>query len=180
MIILTVEDTIATIASKMEAAAEERRAEAFAKAKGNLAKLMVAGVVITCDEEQDRAYKYAARCRRAAEAGRTYDQQAELEEAEERSKNVLRYLERVASSGETPDEGIARKEEILAAVPGLLDSGRKCRHHRTKQKRGWHPIGPELVCCECGAKILRSALDRKIPPTEQAVIAAGLLASFGG
>jgi len=202
VVTLAPEDTLATVADKLEAADEARRRAQFDAAKGTIAKLAVLGVISYDDGygEMCRAFAWTALCERAKNAGRTVQEQEALETARDRLYTAREFLGSIVEDGETHQEQAARREGILAQAKGTMDNGRPCKHKATKKERGWmHQWGyaanayvdingivqteparlAGMLCCRCGAFVSDEALVFAGPATAQAVYALAILAAAG-
>lgn len=201
MITLLPTDTLADVSRKIAEEAAAARREAIANAKTTMAYLMAAGVIVSCDDDYERAMIHAGREERAKAAGRTFRELEELEEAHRAMHNARAYCGRVLLAGEAPHEARVRREAILALAVGTMDNGKRCKHRETRQHRGWmhvpenhkditwtdeagaeritkaHPDG--MMCCRCGAFASDAELARDGEPTDEAKAAAAILEAAG-
>lgn len=201
MINLLPTDTLANVSDKIVEEAAQARRDAIANAKTTMAYLMAAGVIVSCDDEYERAMIHAGREERAKAAGRSFRDQEELEESHRKLHNARAYCGRVMLAGEAPHEARVRREAILAKAEGTMDNGKRCKHRETRQHRGWmhvpainkdftwtdeagvervtkaHPDG--MICCRCGAFVSDADLARTGEPTDEAKAAAAILEAAG-
>lgn len=179
-------DTVASIATARRVEAEEARIARIRGSKTNMEYLMNAGVIITCDDEMDNYYHDMYIAKRAAEAGTTIAEAEEAFAQERAEENVRSALKWDVSMNETMAENVARRDALMATAVGTMESGRKCKHNRTKKELGWinregfHCMTARdddgnwpFKCCRCGAEVTLIALTE---PTEQAKLAATILA----
>ena len=201
MVTLAPTDTLEDVAAKLDAAADEARIERIRAAKTNMQYLMAAGVIVTCDDEYEKAMVHAGQEERAKAAGRPFHEQAALETKHKRLHAARDYCAKIVLAGEAPHERAARRAAILAQAGGLLPSGRKCRHQTTRKHQGWvdvcevketyiwhdasgreHTFGPHpdgLACFRCGAFVSDAELARTGEPTDEAKAAAAILHAAG-
>jgi hypothetical protein len=172
---MTRQNAVAFIESRIAArvvAAEVARRARFDAAKSNTEKLFAAGVLTTCDSEQERAYHYSYVCEGSAAANvpanlfEAADEYARAFDAE------VAEVQRQASDYETSEERSERWSAAVAALPENFAPGAKraCKHNETAKARGWFNIGSiwtngqyvgyRHVCCRCGAEI--NFLDGKV------------------
>lgn len=173
-------DTIPALArealAEQKAAQEAARTAAIKGAKTNLQYLMAAGVIVTCDDELNAHYRWEAECARAKKDGVSITEARARMEQERAEDTVRSTLIRAAREQETPNEQSLRVQQFLAAVEGYMPSGRRCKHNSTKRERGWiyGGNGPwDYICCRCGVRVSVPLITQ---PTEQALIAAQILA----
>jgi len=183
---LSTTDTIPDLARRAREAAAEVRLARIRGSKTNMEYLMNAGVIITCDDEMDAAYLYDHLHTEAKRLGITYSEMQERHAQEGAENSVVGMLRLAVHRGETNEEAQARHSAILGAVVGLQENGKPCKHNSTQRERGWMDTGGRagatqdawvctFVCCRCGAK--GEYPERRDVPTEQALIAAVILAA---
>lgn len=183
---LTLSDTVASIATARRVDAGAARLARIHGSKNNMEYLRNAGVIVTCDDAMDNAYKYDYLCKRAKEEGITFAEAEERSAQEIAEDNVRSDLKWDVSLNETQAEHVARRNAVMAAAVGTKANGRPCTHRTTQKDHGWiNKFGgytmcmPDdagnwtLHCCRCGAE---ATLLRLTEPTEQALIAAAILA----
>ncbi len=147
------------------AAIESARKARFDNAKGNLAKLMALGVVVSCDDQMEGAMRWEVTKNLAAEAKIPFNTMATAQEYAQLADAVIGGLGEVALAGETHEERAARFQAAVAALPAVVPSGKKkaCKHNETARERGWMRCGGTRVdfrvvldyrCCRCGSILL--------------------------
>ena len=168
----TFDEYVDQLTAYQEEQAAAARAARLAGAKTNLDALIAVGVVVTCDDEYDRAMAHLGCTNRAKAAGRSYQEQRAIESTHKARRNAWEGLGRVLARTETPDEERERQAAILAGVVGYQEGKvRPCRHNSTKRERGWVATWdddgrPAKVCCRCGER--SPALDHRGPVTWRA------------
>ena len=183
---LTDTDTVTILATEQRSQAKEARQARIAGSKTNIEYLMNAGVLVTEDDARDNAYKYAYLAERAAREGVTFDQAEAAHEQEQAEDNVRSALKWDVSLGETMAEHVARRNALMASAVGTMESGRRCKHNRTKKEISWiNRVGFYTLmaeddegnwpfkCCRCGVEV---TLQRVSEPTEQVILAKVILA----
>lgn len=183
---LTDTDTVATLATQSIKDAEDARRARIQVSKTNMEYLMNAGVIVSEDDARDNSYKYEYLCKRAGEAGITVAEAEAAWNLERAEGNVRSALKWDVSLGETMAEHVARRNALMASAVGTMESGRRCKHNRTQKEMGWiNRVGFytsmaeddngnwPFKCCRCNAEV---TLMRVAEPTEQAILAAAILA----
>ncbi len=169
-------DTIETYAERWtteaNAKAELARKEAFRKATSNTARLLIMGVLTTCDDEFDRSCREAGIGELATARGISFD---EMEAILVRDSQLNRARERLESTvrlGRTSEEWGALVASMKAAMPkGVKDNGTGCTH-----KNAWHHCNATSMWCRrCGASMNLENLWIFETPTQNAVNAAIVL-----
>lgn len=188
---LTATDTIPALAQKyiteQKDAAKANYEKQMAGAKNNIERLMVAGVIVTCDEQMENSYREEGRARRARELGISLAEVDALIEQENAEQHVKAQLKLAVQMGETVQEHEERVDAAMAAAPkGIKKNGKPCSHKTTQKERGWinaygcynhSALNPakdawDFVCCRCGTHVVVPVLTT---PTSQAGIARAIL-----
>lgn len=137
----TFDEYVDQLTAYQEEQAAAARAARLAGAKTNLDALIAVGVVVTCDDEYDRAMAHLGCTNRAKAAGRSYQEQRAIESTHKARRNAWEGLGRVLARTETPDEERERRAAILDGVEGYQPGkARRCRHNPTKRVGGWGPV----------------------------------------
>lgn len=186
--LLLLSDTIASLAIAARLRATEVRTAKIAGSKNNFDYLVNAGVIITEDDAFDAEMTRQGLTERAKKNGTTFDQEKERMHRENAEDSVRSTLRETVRMGETYAERSVRVNAILAQAEGTKTNGKPCSHTTTKKEQGWinsyggynmeapmpGSTSREFTCCRCCAKVIVEA--RTGEPTEQAVIAAAILA----
>lgn len=161
--------------------AEQLRLERIHGAKTNLQYLMAAGVVISCDDAQDNAYRWRHHEDIAKAAGVSHALVEAAAEYAQIADGIIAELKRTAEQGETSEEHGARVRAAAAEQVGFQKGKKKpCRHNETKRERGLMRMGSNALggqrwgCCRCGVTF--EVPDRPATPTDEARRAATLYA----
>ena len=138
------------------AIAEDAERTKWAAAKSNEERLMLAGVLISCDDAHDNAMRHMGITERAGWAGVSFKLMEQALDYCNAADAVVGELNYTAHLGETNEEFAARFDEAVAALPATFAKGAKrpCKHQHTKSARGWISYNRNnYICCRCGAKL---------------------------
>lgn len=181
-------DTMADLIAERLAKVETARREKWNKAKTNLERLMIQGVVITCDDEMDNYYIGKYRSEQAKLAGVSVDLYTRAAEFAQEAEGILLTARTTAENYETREEHWARVEEAAAKAAHPVAKGMKkpCRHNATKTSHGLIESTPAQErmagkerwrCCRCGTEF--TIFEKPALPTAAAQAAAHLVKAFG-
>lgn len=140
------------------ALASREREDAYRKAKSNVGRLLALGVLITCDDEFDRAMRYEYETRVMKDYGVDRAAAADMIDLGQAKLKVVRNLAGVVTDGETPAERQARHRAVTATLEGETPDGRICRHRTTKRETGVYFLG--YFGTESGEHVARYACGR--------------------
>jgi hypothetical protein len=187
---LTDSDTLSGIFPEFtaycEAESEARRKAAFDKARTQEERLMVLGVIVSCDDEMEASFRWEGQRQMAifyGLSGRQVSEEAEDNKARER---LINFLSEAVEYGETREERRERIQAALALAPKGQKTDRKgkvskCSHRALRTCRGWErwpadgevdPRSSNFMCWACGATCF---VPHREEPTPNAVQAARLL-----
>lgn len=176
MVMILETDTLESLLRRLQEQEKADQKEAFNRAKTNLQRLFIKGVICTPDDEMAMAYRWSNAEKQAAEQGRPVHEVL-MENDHLREINRLRdELAWIVKMGETRQEHANRIQTILAATPRLIKG---CRHGVFKNWEDWGDVEdvPRVVlfkCSKCKAES-RVHWNQSSTPTAQARLAANLL-----
>lgn len=169
-----------------EAESEARRKAAFEKARTNEERLMVLGVIVSCDDEMEASFRWEGQRELAIFYGIS-GRQVEEEDADNKARErLINFLTEAVRDGETREERRERIWAALAQVPKGQKTDRKgkvskCSHRALRTSRGWErwpadgevdPRSSNFMCWACGAQCF---VPHREEPTANAVQAARIL-----
>lgn len=175
MVTILETDTLETLLRRLQEQEEADQKEAFGKAKTNMQRLIIRGVICTPEDEMASSYRWSNAEKQAAEQGRpVHEVLAENDHL--REINRLRdELTWIVKMGETRQEHANRIQATLAATPRLIKG---CRHGVFKNWDDWGDDAiPGVVLYRCSKCRAESKVDwsQAHSPTAQARLAANLL-----
>jgi hypothetical protein len=176
---ITIQDTVQSLVVKLRDDRIENRQAAINGAKTNMGKLIAAGVITTCDDEMNAAFKYDWIQREAAKAGISCQEMERIDNQNRDEAAVIHLLQGIVLQGETHAERTLRLQEATDALTGwVMENGKKCKHKHTKKEWGMTRrlmAEDTYLCHRCGATMTFS--DVRAIPTETAQIAGIILAN---
>lgn len=157
----------------VDASMAARKAQ-YESAKTNTERLMVAGVIVTCDDAQDNAMRWQYCSDIAKEAGVNSCLVSAASDFSRIYDSIVDQLKYIVSQNETPEEFGARVSAAAAKVEGKREGAKRtCKHNTTKKDTGLMRVqrtsdGIEYVCCRCGARFVVSAQATEPTPAAEA------------
>lgn len=176
MVTILETDTLESLLQRVQEQEEADQKLAFDKAKSNIQRLLIKGVICMPEDEMASSYRWSNAMKQAAEQGRPIHEVL-AENDHLREINRLRdELTWVVEMGETRQEHADRIQATLAATPRLIKG---CRHNNVKRWEDWGDVEDEprvvlFKCPKCGAEN-RVNWNQFTSPTQQAILAAKLL-----
>ncbi len=176
MVTILETDTLETLLRRLQEQEEADQKFAFDKAKSNIQRLLIKGVICMPEDEMASSYRWSAAEKRAKEEGRPIGVILAEDNHEREIWRLKEELEWIVGMGETRQEHADRIQAILTATPRLIKG---CRHNNVKRWEDWGDVEDEprvvlFKCPKCGAEN-RVNWNQSSNPTSQALLAKKLL-----
>lgn len=158
-------DMIALVQQSIDAA-EAKRVARIQAAKTNMEYLIAAGVIVTCDDEYEKAMIWEGMKEGAKQAGVSVDLYTAAHDFARIANNIVADARSVVEHGETTEEFAARVQAAADASAHPVPAGKKrpCRHNDTKKEQGlvdWRTTHLDrevgvirYTCWRCGTEFL--------------------------
>jgi len=141
-------------------ASEAKRKAKFDAAKNNTERLMALGVIISCDDAQDNAYRWSYMQEQSKLAGVSPALFEDASDFAHLADSIIEQWKSIAENGEMPEEFGARVAEAAAKVVKVAEGMKKpCTHKSTSKAQGLIRSDDRdrdharFICCRCGSEI---------------------------